>query len=100
MEQKKAHWNHRDVESSDARIGPVGLSAHAADSNASRRAVASGDVHDRRILKDVMYSARDVERILSASERTVRDLPLRWVRFGRGRMVLGEDLLHFVRSQR
>ena len=54
----------------------------------------------RRIFDNAIYSAKDVERILCASERTIRDLPLPWVKFGRGRMVLGEDLLRFIRSQR
>ena len=44
---------------------------------------------DRHIEPTAMYSALDVQRVLDASERTVCDLPLRWVRFGRGKMVLG-----------
>ena len=67
---------------------------------AQAEAALQNDMERRRILKDVLYSSRDVELILNASERTVRDLPLRWVRFGRGRMVLGEDLLQFIRGKR
>ncbi|MGF1507867.1 MAG: hypothetical protein ACFB9M_00035 [Myxococcota bacterium] len=72
-------------------------------SNANTPATASNTVGLPRrqpIVKEVLYSARDVEDILDASERTVRDLDLRWVRFGRSRMVLGEDLFAFIRKQR
>jgi len=75
-------------------------SPRGADTNDEDRFSTTVGPADRRILKDAMYSARDVERIIGASERTVRDLPMRWVKFGRGRMVLGEDLLHFIRSKR
>ena len=50
--------------------------------------------------KTAMYSKPDVARLLGCSVRTAQDLPLRWVKFGRGERVLGEDLLRYIRDQR
>lgn len=52
------------------------------------------------ILPTALYSTHDVAEILGSSERRVRDLPLRFVPMGKGRGVLGEDLLAFLRSKR
>jgi len=56
---------------------------------------------DRRIFPNALYTSEDVQRLLNVSERTVRSLPrLRWIRFGRKKMVMGDDLIRLIRNRR